>query len=62
MMIFANRTVAERITAAFPGSALLRRHPPPRLEAFAEVRAPPQLVGPPLHAMQTLWQGLQGLT
>ena len=39
MMIFANRTVAERIAAAFPGSALLRRHPPPRLEAFAEVRA-----------------------
>ena len=38
LMIAANSAVAERIYAAFPGAALLRRHPPPRPEAFAEVR------------------------
>ena len=37
MMIFANAAVAERIHQAFPDSALLRRHPPPRQEALAEV-------------------------
>jgi len=37
LMIAANSAVAERIYAAFPGAALLRRHPPPRPEAFAEV-------------------------
>jgi hypothetical protein len=37
-MIGANATVAERIGKAFPAAALLRRHPPPRAEAFAEVR------------------------
>ena len=36
-MIAANAAVAERIAGAFPAGALLRRHPPPRLEAFAEV-------------------------
>lgn len=39
MMIFANAAVAQRIHQAFPDSALLRRHPPPRQEAFAEVGA-----------------------
>ena len=37
-MIGANAAVAERIGGAFPAAALLRRHPPPRAEAFAEVR------------------------
>lgn len=37
MMIAANAAVAERIHAAFPDCALLRRHPPPAQEAFAEV-------------------------
>ena len=37
MMIFANAAVARRIHEAFPDAALLRRHPPPRQEAFAEV-------------------------
>ena len=40
MMIFANSSVARRIADAFPDSALLRRHPPPRQDAFAEVQAP----------------------
>ncbi len=44
LMIAANSAVAERIYAAFPGAALLRRHPPPRPEAFAEVQP---LSGPP---------------
>ena len=38
MMIFANAAVARRIYAAFPDAALLRRHPPPRQDAFAEAR------------------------
>ena len=38
MMIFANASVARRIADAFPDSALLRRHPPPRQDAFAEVQ------------------------
>ena len=38
MMIFANAAVGQRIHAAFPRAALLRRHPPPRREAFTEVR------------------------
>lgn len=42
MMIFANSAVARRIYQAFPGSALLRRHPPPRQDAFKEVRPSPQ--------------------
>eukprot|EP00887_Chlorella_sp_A99_P003744 scaffold7.g3744.t1 len=37
MMIFANAAVAERVAASFPRAALLRRHPPPRREAFEEV-------------------------
>jgi hypothetical protein len=37
-MIFANSAVARRVHEAFPGSALLRRHPPPRPKAFREVR------------------------
>ncbi len=37
LMIHANSTVAARIQAAFPRAALLRRHPPPRPEVFAEV-------------------------
>ena len=39
MMIFANAAVAEQLMATFPGQALLRRHQPPRLDAFAEVSA-----------------------
>lgn len=38
MMIFANAAVARRIYHAFPRSALLRRHPAPRPEAFKEVQ------------------------
>lgn len=38
MMIFANSAVAERIATTFPRAALLRRHPPPRREAFEEVQ------------------------
>jgi exoribonuclease R len=38
MMIYANSAVAERIYRAFPRAALLRRHPPPRQQALAEVR------------------------
>ncbi|GAB4819868.1 hypothetical protein N2152v2_006914 [Parachlorella kessleri] len=37
MMIFANAAVAERTFRAFPRAALLRRHPPPRRDGFAEV-------------------------
>lgn len=37
MMILANAAVGQRIYTAFPRAALLRRHPPPRREAFAEV-------------------------
>lgn len=37
MMIFANAAVGERVYRAFPRAALLRRHPPPRRESFAEV-------------------------
>ena len=36
MMILANAAVGARIAAAFPGAALLRRHPPPRRQAFEE--------------------------
>jgi exoribonuclease R len=36
-MIAANNAVAQRIHDTFPQSALLRRHAPPRHEAFAEV-------------------------
>ena len=36
MMIFANAAVGQRVAAAFPRSALLRRHPPPRKESFEE--------------------------
>ncbi|GIM17195.1 hypothetical protein Vretimale_19713, partial [Volvox reticuliferus] len=39
MMIAANSAVAERIATAFPGCALLRSHPPPRPQAFEEIRA-----------------------
>ncbi|GLI59064.1 hypothetical protein VaNZ11_000895, partial [Volvox africanus] len=39
MMIAANSAVAERIATAFPGCALLRNHPPPRPQAFEEIRA-----------------------
>lgn len=45
MMIFANSAVARRIHQAFHSSALLRRHPPPRQDAFKEV----QLSHPRLH-------------
>lgn len=37
MMIWANSAVAKRIAEAFPAAALLRRHPPPRLDTFQEV-------------------------
>lgn len=37
MMILANSAVAERLMAAFPGHAFLRRHQSPRLDAFTEV-------------------------
>ena len=36
-MIFANQAVAEKISAVFPSSALLRRHPLPRVEHFAKL-------------------------
>ena len=48
MMIFANSSVARRIADAFPDSALLRRHPPPRQDAFAEAR--PAAAGRPAHS------------
>lgn len=38
MMIFANSAVAKRVMQAFPSHALLRRHQPPQMEAFAEVK------------------------
>ena len=38
MMIFANAAVAHRIARAFPSSALLRRHSPPRPEGFQQVK------------------------
>lgn len=44
MMIFANAAVAHRIAGAFPGAALLRRHPAPRSEAFDQV--PPHSQAP----------------
>ncbi|KAK9833762.1 hypothetical protein WJX74_005180 [Apatococcus lobatus] len=48
LMIHANSTVAARIHAAFPRAALLRRHPPPRPEAFAEVEELCKAGGHPL--------------
>ena len=45
MMIWANSAVAERTGRAFPGAALLRRHPPPRPEAFQEVAQTPASPG-----------------
>eukprot|EP00798_Chlamydomonas_sp_ICE-L_P016297 gene16297-22485_t len=39
MMIMANAGVAQRIAETFPGCALLRNHPPPRQEAFDQVRS-----------------------
>lgn len=48
LMILANAAVGRRIAAAFPRAALLRRHPPPRREAFAEVEALCQALGSPL--------------
>lgn len=38
MMVWANASVAERISKAFPGAALLRSHPPPRGESLQMVR------------------------
>lgn len=38
MMVWANASVAERISKAFPGAALLRSHPPPRGESLEMVR------------------------
>ncbi|KAJ7420904.1 hypothetical protein WISP_45979 [Willisornis vidua] len=37
-MILANHWVAKRISQDFPHQALLRQHPPPRQEFFAELR------------------------
>ena len=37
-MIAANSAVAELISGAFPTAALLRRHPAPLPDSFAEVR------------------------
>ncbi|KAI7844065.1 hypothetical protein COHA_002209 [Chlorella ohadii] len=48
MMILANAAVGQRIYTAFPRAALLRRHPPPRREAFAEVAALCESLGSPL--------------
>ena len=42
MMIFANAAVGQRVAAAFPRAALLRRHPPPRKEAVEEVSEQPR--------------------
>ncbi|XP_041843619.1 DIS3-like exonuclease 1 isoform X2 [Melanotaenia boesemani] len=36
-MIYANHWVARKIQEAFPYQALLRRHPPPRLELFSQL-------------------------
>lgn len=46
MMIAANSAVAERLVDSYPGASLLRRHPPPRMEAFQEV--PPPTRPPPI--------------
>lgn len=40
MMIWANSAVAERVKEAYPAAALVRRHPPPRLDVFEEVSLP----------------------
>ncbi|KAI3434597.1 hypothetical protein D9Q98_002666 [Chlorella vulgaris] len=48
MMILANAAVGTAIHAAFPRNALLRRHPPPRREAFEEVSALCESLGSPL--------------
>ncbi|PRW57734.1 DIS3-like exonuclease 1 [Chlorella sorokiniana] len=48
MMILANAAVGQRIYTAFPRAALLRRHPPPRREAFTEVAALCESLGRPL--------------
>ncbi|KAL4433810.1 hypothetical protein ABPG75_000251 [Micractinium tetrahymenae] len=48
MMILANAAVGRRIATAFPRAALLRRHPPPRREAFAEVEVLCESLGAPL--------------
>ena len=37
LMIAANGAVAERISSAFPGAALLRRHAPPRADGLREL-------------------------
>jgi len=37
-MIFANEWVAKRIAETYPHRSLLRRHPPPRKEAFEELK------------------------
>ncbi|XP_078800228.1 DIS3-like exonuclease 1 isoform X1 [Oryzias latipes] len=36
-MIYANHWVARKIQESFPNRALLRRHPPPRLELFSQL-------------------------
>lgn len=36
-MIFANQAVAEKISAAFPSASLLRHHPLPKQEHFADL-------------------------
>mmetsp|Transcript_1540 Transcript_1540/g.5654 ORF Transcript_1540/g.5654 Transcript_1540/m.5654 type:complete len:1159 (+) Transcript_1540:38-3514(+) len=38
LMIAANSTVASRVRTAFPASALVRRHPPPKLADFEELQ------------------------
>ena len=48
LMIMANAAVGRRVAAAFPRAALLRRHPPPRREALAEVAALCGALGRPL--------------
>lgn len=48
MMILANAAVGTAVHSAFPRAALLRRHPPPRREAFAEVGALCASLGAPL--------------
>ncbi|KAL4852980.1 DIS3-like exonuclease 1 [Chlorella vulgaris] len=48
MMILANAAVGTAIHAAFPRNALLRRHPPPRREAFEEVSGLCESLGSPL--------------
>jgi exoribonuclease R len=39
LMIAANSAVAQRIHLAFPRAAILRRHPAPPAESFAELHA-----------------------